>query len=337
MRPPSSGSRVHVEGFDAFREMNPRWQQEYAQLGRGSPVARLSFVNTPSLELAVVSRAPGVLFQGAPPRGMAILAVNLRGESLHAQRRPWDRDLLGFVPRGGEFEIISPTPHTLFGLCVDHDRLDEAARAHGGQPFPARIVGPGLRIRDETSRRRLVSTWARWLNHARHRPEMLTDPVRMARMEQEVIGAVLDNVLPAVPAAPVRPCRDVALRAEAFLRGSLEEPVRIEDVCAAVHASRPVLHASFRAAFGTSPMAYLRSLRLSAARRDLERAGRDTSVAAVAMRWGFFRLGSFAGDYRAMFGEKPSETLVRARGRAAPGARQPRPAARLLECVHEEA
>jgi len=337
MRPLGSGSRVHVDEFDALRALNPRWDQEYAQLGRGSPVTRLSFVNTPSLELAVVSRAPGVLFQGAPPPGMAALAVNLGGHSLHVQRRPWERDLLGVAPRGGEFEIISTTPHTLFGLCVDQDRLDEAARAHWEQPFPARNAGPGLRIRDETSRRRLVSTWARWLHHACHQPGMLTDPVRMARMEQEVIGAVLENVLPALPAAPVRPCRDVALRAEAFLRRSLEEPVRIEDLCAAVHASRPVLHASFRAAFGTSPMAYLRSLRLSAARRDLERAGRATTVAAVAMRWGFFRLGSFAGDYRAMFGEKPSETLVRARGRASPAWAPGTAAARPLERVHEEA
>jgi hypothetical protein len=220
--PPSSGSRVHVGEFDALRELNPRWDQEYAQLGRGSPSTKLSFLNTPSLELAVVSRAPGVLFQGAPPPGMAILAVNLRGRSLHAQRRPWERDLLGVVPRGGEFEIISTTPHTLFGLCVDHDRLDDAARAHWGKAFPAKHLGPGLRIRDEASRRRLVSTWAWWLNHARRRPGMLTDPGLMSRMEQEVLDAVMVNVLPALPAAPLRPRRDLALRAEAFLRRSLD-------------------------------------------------------------------------------------------------------------------
>jgi AraC family ethanolamine operon transcriptional activator len=62
-------------------------------------------------------------------------------------------------------------------------------------------------------------------------------------------------------------------------------------------------------------MAYLKSLRLSAARRDLKTARRGTTVAEIATKWGFFRLGHFSGDYRAMFGEKPSETLVRARGR----------------------
>jgi AraC-like DNA-binding protein len=305
---------MRVDEFDALREVSPGWDQEYAQLGRGAPSARLSFANTPSMELAVVSRAPGVLFQGAPPPGMAVVAVSLRGLSLHLQRHPWERDLLGVVPRGGEFEIISTTPHTLFGLCVDQDRLDAAALTRWGHRLPASQSGPGLRFRDPASRRGLITTWAWWLNHARRRPGMFTDPGLVAMMEQEVIGAVMDGVEPTVPAAPLRPRRDLALRAEAFLRRSLDEPVRIEDVCAAVHASRPALHRSFQAALGTSPMAYWKSLRLSAARKDLERARRGTTVAAVAMRWGFFRLGCFSGDYRAMFGELPSATLRRAVG-----------------------
>ena len=134
-------------------------------------------------------------------------------------------------------------------------------------------------------------------------------------MEQEVVDAVVGSVEPEFRASPSHPRRSVALRAEAFLRRSLERPVRIEEVCAAARASRPSLHASFLATFGTSPMAYWKALRLSAARRDLERARRGTTVAAVAMRWGFFRLGNFSGDYRAMFGENPSETLHRATGR----------------------
>jgi len=318
---------MRVDGFDALRELGPRWDQEYAQLGRGAPSTKLSFVNTPSMELALVSRAPGVLFHGAPPPGMAVVAVSLQGISLHLQRHPWTRDLLGVVPRGGEFEIISTTPHTLFGLCVDQDRLDDAALTRWGQRFPANQFGPGLRFRDPASRRGLIKTWAWWLNHARRQPGMFADPGLVALMEQEVIGAVMAGVEPTVPTAPLRPRRDLALRAEAFLRRSLDEPVRIEDVCSAVHASRPALHRSFQAALGTSPMAYLKSLRLSAARTDLKTATRGTTVAAVAMRWGFFRLGCFSADYRAMFGEKPSETLGRVRGRSTVDARPRLPAA----------
>ena len=64
--PAVSAGLMRVDEFNALRGLNPRWEQEYAQLGRGSPSAKLSFANTPSMELAVVSRAPGVIFQGAP-------------------------------------------------------------------------------------------------------------------------------------------------------------------------------------------------------------------------------------------------------------------------------
>jgi AraC family ethanolamine operon transcriptional activator len=316
-----SGGPVQIDDFDAIPTLSPGWDQAHVQLGRGTPCARTTFAHTPWMELAVISRAPGVLLQGAPPRGTTVVAVNLQGPALHLQRHPWERDLLGVVPRGGEFEIVSTAPHTLFGLCVDQDRLDEAALTHWGQRFPARFSGAGLRFRDAASRRRLIATWARWLNRARRQPGTCTDPGLVALMEQEVIGAVMGNVETAVRAPPVRPRREIALRAEAFLRRSLEEPVHIDDVCAAARASRQTLHASFRAAFGTSPMAYAKSLRLSAARRDLERARPGTTVAAVAMKWGFFRLGYFSRDYRAMFGEQPSETLHRAHGRVLASAR----------------
>ncbi|MCC7422651.1 MAG: helix-turn-helix domain-containing protein [Planctomycetaceae bacterium] len=34
-------------------------------------------------------------------------------------------------------------------------------------------------------------------------------------------------------------------------------------------------------------------------------------MASVALRWGFWHLGEFAGAYRTLFGESPVETLHR--------------------------
>lgn len=52
--------------------------------------------------------------------------------------------------------------------------------------------------------------------------------------------------------------------------------------------------------------------RLVAARRLLESAGADGTVTDVAMCLGF-HFGRFAGQYRDVFGEAPSQTLARAR------------------------
>jgi len=112
----------------------------------------------------------------------------------------------------------------------------------------------------------------------------------------------------------------LALRAEAWLRENLAEPPRIAAVCAALGASPRTLHEVFREHLGSSPKAYLKTLRLQAARRDLLFGGVRRRVTDVALDWGFEHFGWFSQDYKRLFGETPSQTLRR-------GARRPeRPA-----------
>jgi AraC-like DNA-binding protein len=58
-------------------------------------------------------------------------------------------------------------------------------------------------------------------------------------------------------------------------------------------------------------VARLRALRLELARKDLAQDG--ATVTSVAVACGFGSLGRFAADYKARFGESPSETLRRGR------------------------
>ncbi|MFG1802396.1 helix-turn-helix domain-containing protein [Micromonospora carbonacea] len=70
---------------------------------------------------------------------------------------------------------------------------------------------------------------------------------------------------------------------------------------------------AFRSQLGTTPLAYLRRVRLDLARRDLTRAvpGDGVSVAAIAARWGFADPRRFAARYLATYGELPGRTLRR--------------------------
>ena len=65
-----------------------------------------------------------------------------------------------------------------------------------------------------------------------------------------------------------------------------------------------------RRSLGTTPMAYLRRLRLEKTRHELSTAEPGAvSVTNVATRRGFVHLGRFAAAYSRAFGETPSETL----------------------------
>ena len=72
--------------------------------------------------------------------------------------------------------------------------------------------------------------------------------------------------------------------------------------------SARALQIGFRRVRNTTPMGYLRAVRLALARTELARGG-ARSVAAVANALEFAHLGRFARDYKARFGEPPSQTL----------------------------
>jgi AraC-like DNA-binding protein len=60
----------------------------------------------------------------------------------------------------------------------------------------------------------------------------------------------------------------------------------------------------------TTPMAYLRTVRLARAHRDLlDHGPRQDTVTAVAYRWGFSSTSRFSAYYRETYGVTPKQTL----------------------------
>ena len=105
----------------------------------------------------------------------------------------------------------------------------------------------------------------------------------------------------------------LAWRAEAWLRQNLAEAPKIAALCGALSARERTLHEAFREHLGTTPKAYLKTLRLNAAHHDLLRGLPETRVTDIALDWGFCHFGWFSQEYRRLFGETPGKTLQRAR------------------------
>lgn len=117
-----------------------------------------------------------------------------------------------------------------------------------------------------------------------------------------------------------RTWRRIVLGADEYLRANVARPIYTEELCAALGISASSLTDAYHATFGLSPHRFLKLRRLIMVRsllRSLEGPARP--VQSVALAHGFWHLGQFAIDYRAMYGEMPSETLAHARSAATPG------------------
>jgi AraC-like DNA-binding protein len=99
-------------------------------------------------------------------------------------------------------------------------------------------------------------------------------------------------------------------RALDFIDEHAGDPITLNEIAIAARLSPRGLQAAFRRHLDTTPLAQLRSVRMARAHRDLQNAvPGDTSVAALAARWGFTHLGRFAVEYRRRYGSSPSQTL----------------------------
>ena len=100
-------------------------------------------------------------------------------------------------------------------------------------------------------------------------------------------------------------------RAREYLRDRAHQPVYMLELCEAVGAPERTLRDVFLRHLGMSPMRYLKLRRLKEARAMLKHHDpAATSVKAAALDTGFWDLGRFAVDYKSLFGESPSATLM---------------------------
>lgn len=115
-----------------------------------------------------------------------------------------------------------------------------------------------------------------------------------------------------VERTPFTQRRFAAVRAcERYMRENLDKSLTILDLSRVCGMRARSLINAFEAVTGLSPMDYLKRLRLTEVHRSLLRSDRlRTRIINVATDWGFWHMGHFARDYRAMFGESPSRTLL---------------------------
>ncbi len=185
-----------------------------------------------------------------------------------------------------------------------------------------------------------LKDFATWERLRRHR----ASPLVRARIREHVKGLVsrVENANPSISGRPlamlqhslllpfligVVAANDPSSRRVAQPGASLvrkvedlieEQPAQsVIDICHGLGVSLRTLQRVFHESLGIGPTRYLAVRRLASARSALLAADPDeTTVTAVALDHGFWELGRFAGYYRQMFGESPSETLRRRKGRS---------------------
>lgn len=228
--------------------------------------------------------------------------------------------------RAGESAIYSTRAASLLELEPGCDRLmirldrevvERVAGAVLGHP-PSRPIEFAPHLQGGST------AYLRWWGLVQHvLAELARDahawdaPLVRSSLEQMLAATLLqyqpNDALPGsgfTPTAATPPRR--VRRVMDWIAAHAHEPVTLDDVAAIAGCGLSALYAGFRDTLGTTPMAYLRDIRLERVRAELRAADPAACrVTEVATRWGFFHFGRFAGAYKRRFGELPRDTLRR--------------------------
>jgi AraC family ethanolamine operon transcriptional activator len=312
-----SGRRIvegHFDDIDAMAASPLAWDQTYEQIGRGRFLGRVTQLLLDQVQLARAVWSPGVLQRGSAPKGTWAFGLPLVAEgSLHVRRRPaapgeliaaTSRDDVGFAATGPTDLMIVALPTSLIDRWVQTRR--------GIDRFDLDLPSPRWQVpADEMARRaRTLSSLLETLTT--ESVDLLADQV-LPRIESRIFDVILDMIPSAEVIEPLHNRASIARAVFAVLNERIDDPPSITELCLAVGAKERTLHLSCVEAFGRPPAKLLAELRLNAARRALLHPRKETSVAAIAMLYGFTHFGRFAEVYRRQFGELPSATFSKAR------------------------
>jgi AraC-like DNA-binding protein len=133
-----------------------------------------------------------------------------------------------------------------------------------------------------------------------------------AEMENSLAALFVIAAQPSPKPVDRSPGTSAVQRVTDLIEANLTTPVSPIDLTEAAGCSPRSLRSSFRKRYGVTPRQFLIQRRLEAANRELLAAEEgESTVAKVAMRYGFYHLGRFSQHYQVAFGELPSQTLRR--------------------------
>jgi AraC-like DNA-binding protein len=256
---------------------------------------------------------------GFPEGDFARLQIGLKGKAGvilgSAATIPVNEQQPGITPPGQRTTLVFEPGFEQLILRIKTGALENALTTLlGAKPRGSLVFDPTAPPKQPTAQllRELIMFLANQLNST---AAQLPRPM-LLELEQALIVTFLSayrhNFTEVLESPATEPAPLVVRLAEEYVEANWARSITIEELASQTNTSIRSLYAAFKKYRGYSPMGFVKTVRLRRARQMLLEGNPKTSVSQIAFKCGFGNLGHFAGDFRQMFGELPSEAFARA-------------------------
>lgn len=259
---------------------------------------------------------PTLIQRGACPPHPTFCLIARPGMDWVFRGRVVSTEQVHVVWPGEDLLVRSNPGFHVFTVSVKEDHLRRTARAMGLDSTVDAVARiPTIRPTDAalSELRRVLGQTAAGL--AANRAAAAAGAWN-ARLDVDVVRVLLRTLSSGIESPELDTVRAwdlVVSGVESTLRNEPRHAFSVAELSTAVGVGEHTLRRAVRAWYGAAPKRIVQLRRLHGARRELIAARpHRVKVTRVALSWGFEHLGRFARDYRALFGESPSQTLARA-------------------------
>lgn len=197
-------------------------------------------------------------------------------------------------------------------ISVGRAELEALNQNFTGQDFPA-CAAARLVLPDHGAMNTLRRLHAKAVAFTAQSSALLVEPEVARALDNQLMEALSNCLMDPEQTQPTSVQARHAAVTERFrhlLEDSLDRPLYLPEVCAALGVSHRTLSYCCQDFLGMAPKRYFHLRRMHMVRRALRQADRHaTTVTEIATRHGFWEFGRFAVQYKALFSETPSTTL----------------------------
>ncbi|CRM17488.1 helix-turn-helix domain-containing protein [Pseudomonas sp. Wu6] len=289
------------------------WSQDYSQLTAGPAESSLMQLTTARCHVFREQINQRVVQRGVAPRDKMCFAVPISVPgSTRMQGREVDDSSLFFLQGGEEFMFHMPMGMELLSVTFEREWFEQVLEQTASASEISRLLRqPVIRVSAQRFAQARLGLLA-VLSLAEVGEEL--DSAGEQGLERALLGELLQLLTdPACDKLQRSPSSTRSFIVEKCHRLATAERIdvpSVNELCQRLQVSRRTVQNSFRSVAETTPLNYLRSVRLNGVRRTLMcTLASRLSIGDAAAQWGFYHLSHFAEEYQALFAELPSHTV----------------------------
>ena len=282
------------------------WDIDYQQFGRGTFDADFSAVGCGQLRITRQVCNRDVAIQGVPPKDMLSVILPMESNHLGVYQgvRLQEHEGIILSPETDGF-LISPHSLWVSSVSISRTQLESALWNYNRCELSAIIPTSSTFALPPLMIRKLNDSITALLSTGMAKAGIL-------ELEDRMLQTIAEGLCGQIGRSHERDRVKYVRLARDYIEARLGLVIRLSEVAAIVGVSSRTLTLAFRDVLGVTPVEYIRTRRLNGARQLLLNLPLSNNpVTETAMQCGLTHLGYFSRDYKALFGELPSETIYR--------------------------